>query len=284
MIKAKYTVVLKTIMEDEHTKPLLNKALSTYPMYTPINSNIYSHIPTREELNKKILNHYKYREIGFETVGRFLDELEISMCELMPYYVQMYKSADIMNGIEDPFGNVDITEKFEQETTGTASGTAKEKITGSSSSESNSEASSSSNSSNTSNTSTELHNNDKNVKSATPQGLLNIGTTDINSVNHANEANWNEALSNSSGTSTDTGESTNTTETTGTASASNESETEGQSSSSTSGTTSHTFTKKGNQGVNTYAHDMKELREIFLNIEQMIINDERLSELFLRIY
>jgi hypothetical protein len=51
---------------------------------------------------------------------------------------------------------------------------------------------------------------------------------------------------------------------------------------SSTGTTKHTYTKKGNQGVNTYAHDMKELRDTFLNIDMMIINE--LKDLFLQAY
>ena len=80
----RYTEVLINLMENEQTKPLINNALSTYPLYVSTSQHEYgipNIIPTREELNKKILNYYKYREIGFETVGRFLDELEISMNE-----------------------------------------------------------------------------------------------------------------------------------------------------------------------------------------------------------
>ena len=293
---ARYTIKLSTMMKHEQLKPLLEKALSTYPMYEPKNSMRYSLIPTREQLNNKILNHYKYREIGFETIGRFLDELEISMNEIMPYYYQLFKSEDIMNEIEDPFANVDIIENFEEKTTGEASSSSKGKATSNSKSNNTSETNSTSDSNNTSKsnntseTNTDLTNNDKNVKSITPQGVLKIGTKDIDSIGHANEANWNEALSNSKGKTTDTGTTTDTGKATNKATAKDsgsmesESNSSGESNNKTSGTTDHVFTKKGNQGVNTYAHDMKELRTIFLNIEQMIINDERLSELFMRIY
>lgn len=260
MIKARYTIVLKTLMEDERVKPLLDKALSTYPMYEPENKMVYSLIPKREELNKKLLNHYKYREIGFETVGRFLDELQISMEEIMPYYYQLFKSQDIMNSIDDPFGNVDIVETFEQETEGTAHGTT----TGTATSDSETNTSSE--------TQSNMQNNTKDVESSTPQGNLDHSTKDINSVDHADKVNWNEDISNSSGNSSESGTSKT------------DSESSAESDSTTSGKTTHTLTKQGNQGVNTYAHDMKELREIFLNIEQQIINDERISELFMRIY
>lgn len=261
MIHAKYTVVLKTLLDDVNVKPLIDKALSTYPMYEPENKNMYALIPTREELNMKILNHYKYREIGFETVGRFIDELETSMNEIMPNYVSMYKSVDVMNGISDIFGNVDITETFEQETTGESKASSESK--GSSSSET----------SGTSENSSEMSSNSKNVQSGTPQSELNTyGTKDINQVNYADEITWNENLSSSDGTTKDSAKSES------------ESSSSGESTSESSGKTTHTLSKVGNQGVNTYAHDMLEFRQLFVNIEQQIINDERISELFMRIY
>ena len=64
---ARYTEFLRDLMRDEHTSKALDAALSTYPLYQ--GKNTYDQIPTREELNRKLLNHYKYREIGFE-IGR----------------------------------------------------------------------------------------------------------------------------------------------------------------------------------------------------------------------
>ena len=92
MIYAKYTIVLKTLLDDPETKALIDKAMSTYPLYEKRSEEKYipSYIPTREQLNKKILDYYKYREIGFETVGRFLTELEVALNEIMPYYNQLY--------------------------------------------------------------------------------------------------------------------------------------------------------------------------------------------------
>ena len=235
-MQAKYTVLLCDIMKNN--KEDLDKALSTYPIYTPVNEMYYSIIPTREEVNTKLLNHYKYREIGFETVGRFLEELEISMNEIMPYYYQLMKSEDIMNAVDDPFGNVDVTETFEQSSSDNSSGSATS--TGSSSGSATS--------------------NGKNVMVDTPQNNLSINN--IDSVEYASNIDYSK-LSSSDETS-----STNTSTTESTA----------------SGTTTHTLNRKGNQGVNTYAHDMGELRTIFQNIVQMIINDERITELFMNVY
>lgn len=259
MINAKYTIVLKTLMDDPIARAEINKALSDYPMYEKTPAVPY--ISTREQLNEKLLNHYKYREIGSETPGRFLDELRTTMHEIMPYYVQLYKSHDIMESLDDPFGNVDIVETFEEETSGTASGNTSG--TSNSSSEANSK----------SNTSTDLTNNSKNVKTNTPQGdILAINSKGINTVTHADEITWDENINHSEGESTDE------------SSSSNESSSTAESSSESSGTTKHTLTKKGNQGVNTYAHDMKELRQTFLNIDEMIIENKKIQELFMQIY
>lgn len=54
----------------------------------------------------KILRHYYTREISAETVGLWMLWLNSKMCEIMPYYNQLYKSA----GMEyDPLKEVDVT-------------------------------------------------------------------------------------------------------------------------------------------------------------------------------
>lgn len=243
----KYTAVLKSLIDSPEVKPLLDKALSTYPLFSPVdNEFIKELIPNREQLNQKLLNHYKYREIGFETVGRFLDELEIAMNEIMPYYNQLYKSVQIMSLIEDPFGNVDVTETFEQESTD------------------NSSSSSSAESSTNASDSSSINSKTKALNSTMPQGNISVG--DIEGVTHADNASWGKDSSISEGSSQ----------------GSTESSSEGTSESR--GTVKHTFTKKGNQGVNTYAHDMTELRETFLNVTNQIIDDVHIRELFLNVF
>ena len=293
---SKYAPELRDLIRNEQTKALLDKALSHYPLYVPAANlgELASLIPTREELNKKLLNHYKYREIGFETVGRFLDELEISMDEIMPHYNQLYKSIETMVTIEDPFGNVDIIETYteQRKDTTTTSGTINEATSSTgttneaTSSTGTTNAASSNTGTNTSKivssdnteTTSQVSSNTKTVKSDTPQDDLDI--SDIDSVTYASEAVWNRDTANNTGTSKGTAESdtTTTTETSGTA----DTTTAGQS--ELTGELSHTFTKKGNQGVNTYAHDMNELRETFIDVTNRIINDERISELFMRVF
>ena len=47
----------------------------------------------RGELEKKIIEHYYFRQIGFETVGRFKFELNVRMREIMPRMIQLYKTT-----------------------------------------------------------------------------------------------------------------------------------------------------------------------------------------------
>ena len=56
----------------------------------------------------------------------------------------------------------------------------------------------------------------------------------------------------------------------------------GSTESENSGTVKHTLTRKGNQGVNTYAHDMIEYRQSFINVDMMVIG--ALRDLFLLVY
>ena len=243
---ARYTERLRDLMLNEQIKPLIDKALSTYPLHTP--KKDYALIPTREELNKRILDHYKYREIGFETVGRFLDELEITMREIMPYYNERFKTIEVMSDIENPFDSVDMIETFQQTTRGTASNEGSSENT------------------NTGTSKTNQQNNAKSVNSDTPQDSLNIGSKDIDTLNYASDAAWSETLGDSETEHNDT--------ITSTSSGSSESET----------IVEHTHTRKGAQGVTTFGHDMIEFRDSIIDVMNEIVNDQRLNELFMIVY
>lgn len=247
---ARYTLELRTLMDDLNIRPYLNKALSTYPMYEPMSDDpeVKAIIPTREVLNQKLLNHYKYREIGFESIHRFLDELEIAMNEIMPYYNQMYKSVEIMAKIEDPFGNVDVTETFKEERTDTSKTNTK------------------SNANDSTETNSTVNSNAKNVSSETPQTEINTPAEEINDISHADNVSWNKATS-----------SDNT-------SSSGSNHTDAESNGESSGTVEHTFTKKGNQGVNTYAHDMVEFRTSIIDVTMQILDDAKIKELFMQVF
>lgn len=62
----------------------------------------------RSVLNKKILEHYYTREIGFETVGLWKQKFRARMREIMPYYNKLYQS-ELLNF--NPLYDVDYTSK-----------------------------------------------------------------------------------------------------------------------------------------------------------------------------
>ena len=256
MIQARYTEVLYNLLKNDRTKQAIDKAMSTYPLYVSTSKqefNIPNIIPTREELNNKILNYYKFREIGFETVGRFLDELEAALNEIMPYYNQLYFSADQDYNI---IYNVDYKRTIDRDLSGNTTSTS----TG--------ETTSNSNDSNTTSTTTNLYN--KNVESDTPQSQLGITNKQIDSVDYANKVTWNKDTTEQSGTST--GTATTTADSTATGSGTNK-ENE-----------STVETTKGNFGVTSAQDLIKKYRDIIINIDQQIINDPRIQELFMLIY
>lgn len=247
IIPAHYTEVLINLLNNPLAKEKIDTAMSTYPLYKSKSKEEYIpvYIPTREELNNKILNYYKYREIGFETFGRFLQELETALIEIMPRYNQLYFSADQDFNVTY---NVDYKRTIDRDKQGTNN------------LETTSQAS------DTTNTTASVNNYSKNVNSQTPQGQLDITAQNINNVTYADNVDW------SSNQSSDNGSSTGNSSTSGNSSADN---TEQESTIETT---------KGNFGVVSAQDLILKYRETILNIDQMIINDPRIQELFMMIY
>ena len=237
-IPARYTEVLDNLLHNEQTATAIATAMSKYPLYVtdPDKVNQYGTayaVPTRAELNNKILSYYRFYEIGFETVGRFLFELETALNEIMPRYNQLFYSAD-----QDfnPIYNVDYKKTImgENNSNTTSAGT-----------------------SNDSTTNTEYG---KGVNSKTPQDLLGITDEDIDEVSYADDATWSKNSGSSTGTNTTTGNSTS------------------------NGSNSTIETTKGNFGVISAQDLILKYRQTIINIEQLIINDPRIKELFMLIF
>lgn len=245
---------------------------------------------------QKVIDHYLFHQIGVETIARFKHNFKTRVREIMPYYIQMYKSAEIMSGIEDPFGNIDIVETFEQTTTDKSLGTMLSSETGTSetsaaetgTSETSATETGTSDSTETTNkTDEKTASEDRELRfSNTPQGSIS------NIDNYLTEAtkeskDLSESVTTNSAVTTDsntqnatTGTVKTSTTTSGTGESSHSSS--GSSETQNNGTVKHTLTRKGNQGVNTYAHDMIEFRNSFIDVDMMIIG--ALRDLFLMIY
>ena len=85
----------------------------------------------RERLQQKIVDHYRFRQIGQETPARFKHYLKARMNEIMPYYVQVYEFDAKFRNIDDPLESYNLVETFRQSSHGSG------RVTGKNSSENN---------------------------------------------------------------------------------------------------------------------------------------------------
>ncbi len=190
----------------------------------------------KKAFEQKILDHYRFRQIGQETVGRWLHYFRTRIREIMPYYVQLYEFEAKWFNVDDPLESYNLTETFEESSHG--SGTQ----TSSGSSENTSESSGTSDK--------------ENRFSDTPQGSIDNLDSYMTSATKDNETN--------TGTATVTGSDSS------------------ESSSENTGTTSHTLTRKGNIGVQPLGGEVQNIRDAFINIDLMVINE--LKDLFIQVY
>lgn len=83
----------------------------------------------KERFEQKILDHYRFRQIGQETVGRFLHYFRSKIREIMPYYVQLYEFDAKFRNIEDPLESYNLVEEFKQNTKGNGKSNGKSNST-----------------------------------------------------------------------------------------------------------------------------------------------------------
>lgn len=202
---------------------------------------------------QKVLDHFWTRQIGQETVGRFLLYFRRTVREIMPYYIQRYESVDLMKDPEiRPLDNYNMIEEYESERSDTNTGSSK--VTGTSS---NQETNSSTGKTG-----------GINVRSDTPQEslLIPVGTDGNVQLTYATEVEQNRGLSDSE-VSTDSETAT-------------ESTSEDQSTGN--GSETHKLTRRGNIGVTTYAQLLEGYRQTFLNIDMEVIKE--LESCFLGVF
>lgn len=174
----------------------------------------------KKAFEQKILDHYRFRQIGQETVGRWLHYFRTRIREIMPYYVQLYEFEAKWFNVDDPLESYNLVETFK----GDSHGSGAVKTHG-----------------HTENTGNEKF-------SDTPQGSIsNIDSYMTTATKTANNVNDNS--------NTDT---TNT------------------------GSTSHTLTRRGNIGVQPLGGEVQNIRDAFINIDLMVINE--LKDLFIQVY
>lgn len=225
---------------------------------------------------QKVIDHYLFHQIGVETIARFKHNFKTRVREIMPYYLQMYKSVEIMEALDNPFDNVDMTETFEQTTTDTSSGKVNSTETGTTSNSNTETGTSSSNETATKTDNKTATEDTEHRFSNTPQGEISNIDSYLTEASKDNKDQTEKITSN--GTVKTENESKITSNGTGETSRTNS----GTSETENAGTVKHTLTRKGNQGINTYAHDMIEYRQSFINVDMMIIG--ALRDLFLLVY
>lgn len=96
---SKYTTQLRWIVEQEQGKvPYSNEHRYTRDTWKKIGLADYELFEPeyRETLNAKIIDHFYFREIGFETAAQFAWYIRRTMQEIMPYYNKLYEIQAMM--------------------------------------------------------------------------------------------------------------------------------------------------------------------------------------------
>lgn len=303
---SKYTTELHYLVESN-----FDLGLQDYPLFEF--KNIFQGVDYRKQLNDKIIQHFWFREIGFETPIRFKFHLNRKMNEIMTYYNEMYKSIDLQY---NPLWNVDMTETYThtKSATGktTADGTTLNNSSSTNKREENLSQNSTSNSSNTenqTNTNTNTHNknstiNDSNtfdnivVESDTPQSELT--DSEIQSYKYASKINHSKNINTKQNVSNDTitdnlssnGKITNDSNLNGSikndnvindnANSSLNETSNNEINSTDSQTEDYTRKEYGSSAGLSFSHAIQQWRDVMVNIDMMII--EELEELFMQIW
>lgn len=232
---SRYTIELRYLIEGNY-----ELGLKDYPIFDE---------SYREQLNNKIIQHYYFREIGFETEALFKNRLNQKMNEIMPYYNQMYESSKLKI---DPLSTIDLEEVFSRKSKTTGEGTSSTSGTGN-------------------------NTNNFNSTDTTDYGKISKFSDIAQAQTTPNEILNDKYLTSAT---VDGGQDKNTN--TGTNTSQTESTTSGTSTDERNLDEDTTLTRKGNNGIASESELLNMYRETFLNIDMMIIDD--LDELFLGIW
>lgn len=232
---SRYTIELRYLIEGNY-----DLGLKDYPIFDE---------SYREQLNNKIIQHYYFREIGFETEALFKNRLNQKMNEIMPYYNQMYESSKLKI---DPLSTIDLEEVFSRKSKTTGEGTSSTSGTGN-------------------------NTNNFNSTDTTDYGKISKFSDIAQAQTTPNEILNDKYLTSAT---VDDGQDKNTN--TGTNISQTESTTSGTSTDERNLDEDTTLTRKGNNGTASESELLNMYRETFLNIDMMIIDD--LDELFLGIW
>lgn len=276
---SKYTTELRYLIESG-----FDIGLKDYPIF---DENY------REPLNRKIINHYYFREIGFETAELFKRYLNNTMNEIMPYYNQLFKSELLEfnpfynvdktvtadknnNSVSDFVGNISGKNTQTADTENTQTNNGKQQTTTAATSTGESVGNST------------TTNRNKNVSSDTPQGFLSINSIENETYASAAEMGNAESINNSKATSNNAEngitDQTTADETKATGNSKSNATTETDTSNKTTSNDFENYISHviGKSEGETYSEMLMKFRETFLNIDMMIIDE--LKTCFMMIY
>lgn len=214
-----------------------------------------------------ITNHFLFRQIGFETVGRFLHEWRQRTREISPHFLNITKAQALLFS-DDPLEGYNLKETYSQRTTNTSSGTS----TGSGSSDVTTDTSTSDSESGTRTNTNNVSEDKKHLFSDTPQGSVDNIITHMS--NGAIDDNTSTTTDNESTSRESGGTSSTETKTTDSSTATT--------STSDDGTNTYTLERRGNIGVQPLGDEIRAYQRGFENIIAMIIKEY--ESLFLRVY
>lgn len=276
---SKYTTELRYLIENN-----FDIGLKDYPIF---DENY------REPLNRKIINHYYFREIGFETAELFKRYLNNTMREIMPYYNQLFKSELLEfnpfynvdktvtadknnNSVSDFVGNISGKNTQTADTENTQTNNGKQQTTTAATSTGESVGNST------------TTNRNKNVSSDTPQGFLSINSIENETYASAAEMGNAESINNSKATSNNAEngitDQTTADETKATGNSKSNATTETDTANKTTSNDFENYISHviGKSEGETYSEMLMKFRETFLNIDMMIIDE--LKTCFMMIY
>ena len=125
MLTENYTMSLYEIINNFYTRQEVEEwfkqyELSDYLNVDQIQTILDNGVWSKDKLAQKIVDHYLFEQIGFETMGLFKHKVKITMREIMESKLPLIYSCAIEY---DPLVNVDYTETFERsiENEGTSS-------------------------------------------------------------------------------------------------------------------------------------------------------------------
>ena len=231
----------------------------------------------RVPLEKKILRYFYTREIGCETYGLWKLMLQNKLCEIMPYYNQLYKSELLMAGV-NPLTDVDYTKSGNRTDEGADTRTTERE--GTDNTETTATSKDVKKGETSGKDSTSVYGNQTHIKkySDTPQGTL----TGVENGTYLTEAEFNTDSDDTNTTITTSGTEDVTDQVDSSGSVKNTTTGNENSKGTTNNTAEYLEKVTGKMGGTSYAKLLRELRESFLNIDRDILND--LGVLFMNIW